>query len=54
MILAGRSGQRCDASDEGIAEFVGSMEHPGMATAMKGAKRVGPIRVYERTANFRR
>ena len=54
MSLAGRSGQRCDASDEGIAEFVGSMEHSGIANGLEGAKRVGPIRVYERTSNFRR
>ena len=54
IILGALSGERCEASDEGIAEFVGSMKHNAIANALEGARRAGPIRVYERTSNFRR
>jgi len=54
MILAGRSGERCAPTDEAISEFVAALPHPAMANILKGAKRVGDIRNYERTANFRR
>lgn len=54
MILAGRSAERCEGTDEAIAAFVGGLPHPGLADALRGAKRVSDIRVYERTANFRR
>ncbi len=54
MILSGRAGERCAPTDEAIAAFNAAMPHDGMTRALAGAARVGDIRCYERTANFRR
>jgi hypothetical protein len=54
MILAGRAGERCAPTDEAIREFAASLPHPALAETLARAERVGDIRCYERTANFRR
>ncbi|KIZ01875.1 hypothetical protein MNEG_6083 [Monoraphidium neglectum] len=54
LILTGRLGERCEGTDEAITQFAEDMPHPSLATALRGAKRIGDIRMYERTANFRR
>lgn len=54
MILAGRAGERCAPTDEAITEFCAALPHAGMTDVLRGATRVGDIRCYERTANFRR
>ncbi|GBF91594.1 2-polyprenyl-6-methoxyphenol hydroxylase-like oxidoreductase [Raphidocelis subcapitata] len=54
LIMAGRADQRCPPNDEAIAEFASSLPHPALAKALAAGRRVGEIRCYERTANFRR
>lgn len=54
MILAGRGDERCPPTDEAIAEFASALPHPAVAAALRAGERVGDIRCYERTANFRR
>lgn len=54
LILAGRGDERCPPTDQAIAEFVGGLPHPVLADTLRSATRLGDIRCYERTANFRR